>query len=637
MNDNTDDSDGSLSAGKEPSASHKLPTIEVGHSQSDVPAPSSTTSQIGSPHASPQIVEDFIATPEREKLLQDLCVLLRDGDGLAVVQGRDGSGKSVLANVLLHKLCDLPELACIELEGDISTHDILLSVAASFGLSVDINQKSGALLVAIRRFIQNLIDQENSAVLIIDNAQYLNQQSLGVLLSLLQKGQVLGAGLSMVFFSTYGLIDYIDALEIPEIAVYDYDVPRLTEKQLVVLLRDLKSDNCNYRVSVSDDRLEEIAATSDGLPARALAKLLQCQPSESSSNSAQNASAVTAEPVNVAANNISDIDDPFDTAISSDHNDELDGNRDQAPIPHRADCKRVRRFMPLAHGLALALLTWLLWWAFTGNTSREADDARDHVASPEQGSNVEISDDSTQLKTPKVPDPVKALYLDSDKPSNASQQPSVGQGRVLDNRQALQDSDAVADTAVLVDETARPGSAQADDASAELADRLAGVKTLGVETLKTPPRKTLPTEPSPTEPSPTKATPPAKVQPVKRQSVAGLDVAEKPVKSLDTPRWLSADQSHLLSLKPGSYTLQVLASSQHMAVRQYMLRQQNSESLFAYHSMRKGRSRYVVVVGTYPSREAAIDAIASLPKVQRDEKPWPRKLIDIQLEIKAAK
>ncbi|HHH44722.1 MAG TPA: hypothetical protein ENK49_11340, partial [Gammaproteobacteria bacterium] len=54
-----------------------------------------------------------------------------------------------------------------------------------------------------------------------------------------------------------------------------------------------------------------------------------------------------------------------------------------------------------------------------------------------------------------------------------------------------------------------------------------------------------------------------------------------------------------------------------------------------YKGLYKDADWYVLLYGIYPSRQAAIDARASLPAAIRRDQPWPRTLKSVHSAIRA--
>ena len=97
---------------------------------------------------------------------------------------------------------------------------------------------------------------------------------------------------------------------------------------------------------------------------------------------------------------------------------------------------------------------------------------------------------------------------------------------------------------------------------------------------------------------------------------------------------LSLQEQGLMALSPAQFTLQLLGSYSEQSVIDFV-RQQGGGEEFSYFKTRyKSQPWYVVIYGTYQTREKALSAIFSLPKPLRGQKPWVRSLGSIQADIK---
>jgi DamX protein len=100
------------------------------------------------------------------------------------------------------------------------------------------------------------------------------------------------------------------------------------------------------------------------------------------------------------------------------------------------------------------------------------------------------------------------------------------------------------------------------------------------------------------------------------------------------PTRFERNEEEILEAPAGGFMLQLLAASQVDSLLQYIDSQDNAEDLMLYRRKRSGQKPlYIVVIGPYPSRQAATRAIATLPSQQRDAGPWPKSLSAIKQEI----
>ncbi|TVZ40566.1 DamX protein [Alteromonadaceae bacterium 2753L.S.0a.02] len=176
----------------------------------------------------------FFNTPERAGLIEQLQHLVQFGEGLPVIVGDTGMGKSTLLRHLANQLEQVDFCAHIELSGYTRIAQALAAVLTAF----KVVPKSGAgeLLAQVRHFAQQLASEQLKAVLLLDNAHNLDDAALGAVISLLQGNDSSGYGLQLVFSSKPGLVNRMDALQLIDIPVYDFALPALTAAQLADFL-----------------------------------------------------------------------------------------------------------------------------------------------------------------------------------------------------------------------------------------------------------------------------------------------------------------------------------------------------------------------------------------------------------------
>ncbi len=96
----------------------------------------------------------------------------------------------------------------------------------------------------------------------------------------------------------------------------------------------------------------------------------------------------------------------------------------------------------------------------------------------------------------------------------------------------------------------------------------------------------------------------------------------------------AGQQARILALPANQFTLQVLGASSRANVEQFVQRH-SASSLLWYETRNNGNPWFVVIQGSYASREAARSALAGLPAELRDQQPWVRSLEEVHTEIRA--
>ncbi len=102
--------------------------------------------------------------------------------------------------------------------------------------------------------------------------------------------------------------------------------------------------------------------------------------------------------------------------------------------------------------------------------------------------------------------------------------------------------------------------------------------------------------------------------------------------SLGAQKWLKEEQ--LLSWPSGGYTLQLLGARSEESIIQFMQSLDNPNRLYYFSTVYKNAPWHVVVYGQYANRTAANRAVSSLPDELKNLKPWARSINGVQLDIK---
>ena len=212
--------------------------------------------------------EEFFSTPSRHGLLQQLLHLIRFGEGLPVIHGGQGAGKSAIARELKSQLNDAGYVAGFACSEEMSLVDLLVRIAAGFSIEMLETAKAGEVLVELRRFSEALVQGKQLAVLVLDDAHFLDEQELGAALSLLQGANSPGFGLHMVFVSEPGLVARIDEFGLLEIPVYDFEIPLFSPSELSAFLK--KTLGASAAKSLTAGDVQGVWAQSLGSPGTAL-------------------------------------------------------------------------------------------------------------------------------------------------------------------------------------------------------------------------------------------------------------------------------------------------------------------------------------------------------------------------------
>jgi len=121
--------------------------------------------------------EFFYGSKGHKRAMAYLEYGLSQGEGFIVLTGEIGAGKTTLARNLFRNLESKKIVAAQIVSTHVDSNDILKLVAAAFGLSYAELSKA-ALLLELERFLRRCHQQGKRALLVVDEAQNLSQQTL---------------------------------------------------------------------------------------------------------------------------------------------------------------------------------------------------------------------------------------------------------------------------------------------------------------------------------------------------------------------------------------------------------------------------------------------------------------------------
>jgi DamX protein len=111
---------------------------------------------------------------------------------------------------------------------------------------------------------------------------------------------------------------------------------------------------------------------------------------------------------------------------------------------------------------------------------------------------------------------------------------------------------------------------------------------------------------------------------------AAPKMGDKPMPSSGT---LHDHTAWLWDQDPGHYTLQLIAGPNEKAAQEFIRHQQLGGKALYYRTLRNGQPWFVVIMGNYADRQAALDGREQLPSAFKDNAPWPRSFSDIHADL----
>ncbi|MGE0387810.1 MAG: SPOR domain-containing protein [Gammaproteobacteria bacterium] len=212
----------------------------------------------------------YFLTPQllqRHELAQHL---LEFSDQLLLIQGGEGAGKTAFCDALVERAPDHWRVAAVGAESDMDACALLREIAAALGLDSR-ESDPGRLGAAIGAQFEVFARASLVPVVLIDDADRLSDDALGTLLGLVGSGDRGRRG-HAVLLGRPALGDRV-AEFLPEGSdadiVHTLDLPPFTEVQTAEWLAARYAGE----LELPPDRVREIFAASDGVPARILAAL----------------------------------------------------------------------------------------------------------------------------------------------------------------------------------------------------------------------------------------------------------------------------------------------------------------------------------------------------------------------------
>jgi len=119
------------------------------------------------------------------------------------------------------------------------------------------------------------------------------------------------------------------------------------------------------------------------------------------------------------------------------------------------------------------------------------------------------------------------------------------------------------------------------------------------------------------------------------QSPVDIPAPQTAPEPAPVPEPLPHRERWLLGQPGASFSLQLLGSRNAESITGYILQHSlDTGKTAVYKGLYKGAEWYVLLYGSYPSRQAALDGRAALPEAVRSDKPWARSLKSVHSAIR---
>lgn len=218
----------------------------------------------------------FYESHDHHAVLTRLLIEIRLRRGLSVVLGDVGTGKTTLSRKLFQMLADRPDiLFFMVMDPTFQSEDLFLeSLIRVFNIQNDLGTNKTILdyKEAIKKYLyQKGVEENRTVVLVVDEAQKLNEMSLEVLRVLLNYETNEFKLLQLVLFGQMELLPRINEMKnFVDRIIFRYVLNPLDKKELKDMIEfRLRQAGFNSSLQLfTDDAIEEIHNYTQGYPRR---------------------------------------------------------------------------------------------------------------------------------------------------------------------------------------------------------------------------------------------------------------------------------------------------------------------------------------------------------------------------------
>ena len=160
---------------------------------------------------------DFFSTSNLHAQLDEVIHLCQFGGNVVSLLGNKGVGKSAFLAEVRRELAETSYCCMIDSTLMISAEDVFRQITSQLELPITPSSNTGEMLVALRKSVSD--SSLHRVVIIIDDADFLNEPILSALLSLFQGAN--GGQFHLLLSGDKNLIERLDDLEIIDVLIYD--------------------------------------------------------------------------------------------------------------------------------------------------------------------------------------------------------------------------------------------------------------------------------------------------------------------------------------------------------------------------------------------------------------------------------
>ena len=211
----------------------------------------------------------YFATPEHEEALATVEYEARYGQGMALLLGDPGTGKTLIIRMLLQRLSSSDKLVVLTWPAS-GQGDLVRETCKSFGVSLSPSHQSSRTVSRLRRHLKRTNKAGHRSVLLVDQAQNLTAQNLAQLETLTEFQQDKETLLSVILVGTPRFRDLLDRPEFGRIVQKLFGeriVPALTLAQTTAYIAHrLNVAGAGDQQPFTPDAVRLIHKASKGIP-----------------------------------------------------------------------------------------------------------------------------------------------------------------------------------------------------------------------------------------------------------------------------------------------------------------------------------------------------------------------------------
>lgn len=181
----------------------------------------------------------------RRQLLDQLLHLCQFSNSVLVVLGDYGVGKTRIAHAFMDSLSDQDQICFLSLRSGQSLEQILLTIIQSFGVAASDVPSTENLLESLEAFIaeEAVSEGDGLAVVVLDNAHLLDDQSISVIITLLHNFPQQNR-LHLALFGEPQIMQRLERLSPGNLLINDFHLQPLSLLETV--------DYLNFRMEMAD-------------------------------------------------------------------------------------------------------------------------------------------------------------------------------------------------------------------------------------------------------------------------------------------------------------------------------------------------------------------------------------------------